>query len=119
MDVVADSRARIHPTALIEEGVTIGTGTAVWDTVHVRAGASIGRDCIIGEKSYIAPDVAIGDLCKLNAFVYVCRGVTIENGVMVGANVTFTNDRFPRDDARPRCVAPEPPRGRDVADPGS
>ncbi len=96
MDVVAESPARIHPSALIEEGVTIGSGTAVWDTVHVRAGARIGQHCIIGEKTYIAPDVVIGDMCKLNALVYVCRGVTIENGVMVGANVTFTNDRFPR-----------------------
>jgi len=26
----------------------------------------------------------------------VCRGVTIEDAVMIGANVTFTNDRFPR-----------------------
>ena len=59
-------------------------------------GARIGRDCIIGEKTYIAADVVVGDRCKINGFVYVCRGVTIEDGVMVGANVTFTNDRFPR-----------------------
>jgi acetyltransferase-like isoleucine patch superfamily enzyme len=91
-----DVEARIHPTALIEDGVTIGPGTAVWDGVHMRTGARVGRDCIIGEKTYIAPDAIVGDRCKLNAFVYVCTGVTIEQGVMVAANVTFTNDRFPR-----------------------
>ncbi len=38
----------------------------------------------------------IGDMVKLNAFVYVCAAVTIEDGVMVGAHSVFTNDRFPR-----------------------
>ena len=95
---MVDASARIHPTAIIEEGVTIGAGTAVWDNVHARAGARVGRDCIIGEKTYLAPDVVVADRCKLNAMVYVCTGVTIEQGVMVAANVTFTNDRFP---ARP------------------
>jgi UDP-2-acetamido-3-amino-2,3-dideoxy-glucuronate N-acetyltransferase len=86
----------IHPTALIEEGVSIGEGSAIWDNVHVRHGAKIGRRCIIGEKSYIAYDVVIGDLVKINAFVYVCAGVTIGDGVMIAAGTVFTNDRFPR-----------------------
>jgi acetyltransferase-like isoleucine patch superfamily enzyme len=88
---------RIHPTALIEAGVEIGDGTAVWDNVHVRGpGTSIGRECIVGEKSCIAPGVIIGDRVKINAFVYVCSAVTIEDGVMLAAGVTFTNDRYPR-----------------------
>lgn len=87
---------RIHPTALIEEGVRIGRGSAVWDSVHIRRGAVIGERCIVGEKTYIAYDVVIGDLVKLNAFVYVCAGVTIEDMVMVSAGTVFTNDRFPR-----------------------
>jgi UDP-2-acetamido-3-amino-2,3-dideoxy-glucuronate N-acetyltransferase len=33
---------------------------------------------------------------KINAFVYICAGVTIEDGVMVSAGTVFTNDRFPR-----------------------
>jgi UDP-2-acetamido-3-amino-2,3-dideoxy-glucuronate N-acetyltransferase len=87
---------RIHPTALIEDGVTIGPGTSVWDNVHVRHGAKIGQNCILGEKTYIAYDVEIGDYCKLNANVYVCAGVTVSDYVMLSAHVVFTNDRFPR-----------------------
>jgi len=87
---------RIHPTALVEQDVRIGNGTSVWDNVHVRRGARIGRKCIVGEKSYIAYDVVIGDLVKLNAAVYVCAQVTIEDGVMIAAHTVFTNDRFPR-----------------------
>ncbi|MBD0371565.1 MAG: N-acetyltransferase [Pyrinomonadaceae bacterium] len=89
-------KARIHPTAIVEEGVLIGDGTSVWDNVHIRHGASIGEECIIGEKTYIAYDVRIGNRVKLNAFVYICNAVTIEDGVMISAGSIFTNDRFPR-----------------------
>jgi acetyltransferase-like isoleucine patch superfamily enzyme len=87
---------RIHPTAIIEEEVRIGRGTAVWDNVHIRGDTVIGEECIIGEKTYIAYGVRIGNRVKLNAFVYVCTAVTIEDGVMVSAGTIFTNDRFPR-----------------------
>lgn len=86
----------VHPTAIIEAGVTIGRGTAIWDHVHVRHSTHIGDDCIIGEKTYIAYGVRIADLVKINAFVYICTGVTIERGVMIAAGTVFTNDRFPR-----------------------
>ena len=87
---------RIHPTALVEEGVQIGNATSVWDNVHIRHGAQIGEECIIGEKSYIAYDVRIGNRVKINAMVYICAAVTIEDGVMISAGTIFTNDRFPR-----------------------
>jgi acetyltransferase-like isoleucine patch superfamily enzyme len=87
---------RVHPTAIIEDGVEIGEGTSVWDNVHIRRNARIGVDCIVGEKTYIAYDVRIGDRVKINAFVYVCNAVTIEDGVMISAGTVFTNDRFPR-----------------------
>ncbi len=87
---------RVHPTALIEDGVEIGDGTAVWDSVHIRGPSRVGRECIIGEKSYIAYGVSIGDRVKINALVYVCTAVTIEDGVMISAGTTFTNDRYPR-----------------------
>lgn len=89
-------RAQIHQTAIVEDGVRVGPGTAIWDGAHLRSGAVIGRDCIIGEKSYVAYDVHIGDRCKLNACVYVCAGVTLEDGVMIAAHTVFTNDPQPR-----------------------
>ncbi len=56
----------------------------------------MGEQCIVGEKSYIAYDVVIGNRVKINAFVYICAAVTIEDGVMISAGTIFTNDRFPR-----------------------
>ncbi len=87
---------RIHPTAIIEDNVSIGEGTSVWDNVHIRHSTTIGEQCIVGEKTYIAYGVTIGNRVKLNAFVYICNAVTIEDGVMVSAGTIFTNDRFPR-----------------------
>jgi carbonic anhydrase/acetyltransferase-like protein (isoleucine patch superfamily) len=88
--------AWVHPTALVEQGVVLGEGTKIWDNVHLRRGARIGKSCIIGEKSYVAYDVVIGDYVKLNAAVYVCAAVTIEDFCMISAHTVFTNDRFPR-----------------------
>jgi acetyltransferase-like isoleucine patch superfamily enzyme len=87
---------RIHPTAIIEDGVQIGAGTSVWDHVHIRHSTRIGEQCVVGGKTYIAYNVRIGDRVKINAFVYVCTAVTIEDGVMISAGTIFTNDRFPR-----------------------
>jgi len=94
---VIASTARVHLTAIVEDGVCIGSGSSVWDNVHIRGPqTSIGRDCIVGEKSYVAYGVQIGDRVKINAFVYVCTAVSIEDGVMISAGTTFTNDRYPR-----------------------
>src|SRR5690606_5194955 len=102
LDRVAEQRAIVvsapfvHPTAIVEDGVRIGADSAIWDHVHLRRNATIGRGCIVGEKTYVAYDVVIGDLVKINACVYVCAGVTIEDGCMIAAHVVFTNDRTPR-----------------------
>ena len=38
----------------------------------------------------------IGDNCKIRPFVFIPTGVTIEDNVFVGPNVTFTNDKYPK-----------------------
>jgi UDP-2-acetamido-3-amino-2,3-dideoxy-glucuronate N-acetyltransferase len=86
----------IHPTAVIEDGVDIGVDSSVWDGVHIRRNTRIGHHCIVGEKSHISYDVQIGNFVKINAFVYICTAVTIEDGVMISAGCIFTNDRYPR-----------------------
>lgn len=103
--------ARIHPTAIVEQDVTLGEGTSVWDNAHIRHGATLGEQCLVGGKATIAYDVRIGNRVKINSLAYICNAVTIEDGVMVSAGVLFTNDRFPRaatsDLKQPRSSAPD------------
>jgi UDP-3-O-[3-hydroxymyristoyl] glucosamine N-acyltransferase len=87
---------RVHPTAIIEANVSLGRGTSVWDSVHIRHDTTVGDECIIGEKTYVAYGVRIGHRVKINSMVYICTAVTIEDGVMISAGTIFTNDRFPR-----------------------
>ena len=94
MSIATD--VRVHPTATIEDGVEIGRGSSVWDNVHIRHDAKLGEECIVGGKSLIAYEVEIGNRVKINSNVYICYGVTIEDGVLVSAGTIFTNDRFPR-----------------------
>ena len=88
--------AKVHPTAIVEDGVTLGEGTSVWHHAHIRHDAKIGQECIIGGQSYIAYEVEIGNRVKINSSVYICYGVTVEDGVMISAGTIFTNDRCPR-----------------------
>ncbi|MFQ5668383.1 MAG: acyltransferase [Candidatus Binatia bacterium] len=74
----------------------VGADTVIWDNVHIRGPARIGCNCIIGEKTYIAYGVSVGSCVKINAYVYICTSVTIQDRVMVSAGVIFTNDRYPR-----------------------
>lgn len=87
---------KVHPTAVLEEGVQIGEHSSVWDNVHIRKNTRIGHHTIIGEKTYIAYDVEIGNYVKINAMVYICTGVRIEEMCMIAAGVVFTNALYPR-----------------------
>lgn len=86
----------VHPSAIVEAGVTIGRGTAIFSGVHVRHSTQIGDECSIGEKTYISHGVRIGDIVTIGAFVYICTGETIERGALIGPGTVFTNDRFAR-----------------------
>jgi UDP-2-acetamido-3-amino-2,3-dideoxy-glucuronate N-acetyltransferase len=91
-----DSSARVHPTALVEDGVTIGPGTAVWQRASIREGAVLGADCVVGRDAFVDVDVHIGDRVKIQNAALVYHGVTVEDGVFIGPNAILTNDRYPR-----------------------
>ncbi len=87
---------RIHPTAIVDDGATIGAGTKIWHHTHIRSTASVGVECVIGKNVYVDAGVVIGDGCKIQNNVSIYRGVTVEDRVFVGPSVVFTNDLLPR-----------------------
>jgi UDP-2-acetamido-3-amino-2,3-dideoxy-glucuronate N-acetyltransferase len=97
----------IHPTALIEDGSSIGEGSKIWHYVHVRRGARLGTNCILGRGVFVDEGVPIGDAVKIQNYVSVFHGVTICSGVFVGPHVCFTNDLNPRavnPDGTPKAI---------------
>jgi predicted dehydrogenase/acetyltransferase-like isoleucine patch superfamily enzyme len=90
----------IHPTAQIDEGVEIGSGTKIWHFSHIISGSKIGRDCSIGQNAVIGPDVTVGNGCKIQNNVSVYKGVTLQDHVFCGPSVVFTNVINPRAEIR-------------------
>ena len=91
-----DKNYYVHPSAFIEDEVSIGEGTKIWHLVQIRKGAKIGKNCILGKSVFIDAEVPIGNNVKIQNFVSVYHGVTIDDDVFVGPHVCFTNDYLPR-----------------------
>ncbi len=91
---------KIDPSAQVKS-VNIGSGTNIWQYCVVLENASIGADCNICSHCFIENDVVVGDRVTIKAGVQLWDGITIEDDVFIGPNVTFTNDRYPRSKAYP------------------
>lgn len=71
--------AGVHPTAVIEPGVSLGTGVAIGAHAVVGTGSRIGDGVVIG------PHAVIGRLCRIDRDAYLHAHVTLYDGVSVGA----------------------------------
>jgi len=89
-------KAFIHSTAEVSEKAQVGEGTKIWNNAQIRENASVGRDCVIGKNAYIDEKVKIGNNVKIQNNACIYYKSIIENDVMIGPNVVFTNDLYPR-----------------------
>ena len=85
-----------HETAVIDDGVNIGTNTKIWHWVHVCSGARIGENCSLGQGVFVASHAVIGNNVKIQNNVSIYDGVTLEDDVFCGPSAVFTNVRNPR-----------------------
>ena len=79
----------------ISSDVKLGKGVKIYDFVNLY-GCKIGNNTKIGAFVEIQKGVNIGRNCKISSHTFICEGVTIEDEVFIGHNVTFINDRYPR-----------------------
>lgn len=86
----------IHPTAIVDDGASIGVGTKIWHFSHVSSGAIIGAGCVVGQNVYVAGSVTIGSRVRIQNNVSVYDAVTIEDEVFCGPSAVFTNVFNPR-----------------------
>lgn len=100
----------VHPAAIVDAGVRLGTGTVVFagaiiqpDTrlgehVIVNTGASIDHDCAIGDFVHLAPgarlagNVVLGDGAFLGIGAVAIPGVRVGAWTTVGAGAAVVRD---------------------------
>jgi UDP-2-acetamido-3-amino-2,3-dideoxy-glucuronate N-acetyltransferase len=85
-----------HPTAVIDEGCTIGAGTRIWHFSHIMPGCTIGEGCNIGQNVVVSPGVKLGRNVKVQNNVSIYTGVECEDDVFLGPSMVFTNVVNPR-----------------------
>lgn len=86
----------IHPSAIVDEGAVIGSGTKIWHFTHVMSGATLGRHCNLGQNVFVANGVIIGNNVKIQNNVSLYTGVICEDDVFLGPSAVFTNVINPR-----------------------
>jgi UDP-2-acetamido-3-amino-2,3-dideoxy-glucuronate N-acetyltransferase len=86
----------VHPSAIVDEGAQIGSGSRVWHWVHVCAGARIGTNCSLGQNVFVGNRVVVGNNCKIQNNVSIYDNVTLEDDVFCGPSMVFTNVYNPR-----------------------
>ena len=87
---------KIHSTAIVDKGASIGSDTKIWHWTHVCSGANIGDNCSLGQNVYIGNKVRIGNNVKIQNNVSVFDNVELEDNVFCGPSVVFTNVYNPR-----------------------
>jgi len=85
-----------HPTAIIDEGCNIGSGTKIWHFAHVMPNCSLGENCNLGQNVVISPQVVLGNNVKVQNNVSIYTGVICDDDVFLGPSMVFTNVINPR-----------------------
>lgn len=75
--------------------VKLGKDVKIFDFVNLY-GCSIDDGSKVGTFVEIQKGASIGKNCKISSHTFICEGVHIGDGVFVGHNVTFINDKYPR-----------------------
>jgi acetyltransferase-like isoleucine patch superfamily enzyme len=83
------------PIRRIAPDVKLGRNVRIFDFTNLY-GCEIGDDTKIGAFVEIQKGVKVGNRCKVSSHTFVCEGVTLEDDVFIGHNVTFINDLVPR-----------------------
>src|SRR3989442_6238495 len=80
---------------VIAPDVKLGRDIRIFNFVNLY-GCEIGDGSRIGSFVEIQKGARVGRNCKISSHTFICEGVTIEDEVFVGHNVTFINDKYPR-----------------------
>ncbi|MBF8297282.1 MAG: Acetyltransferase [Bacteroidetes bacterium] len=90
----------------IAPDVKLGKNVRIFDFVNLY-GCEIGDNTKVGAFVEIQKGVKVGKNVKVSSHTFICEGVTIEDDVFIGHNVSFINDRYPRSTNEGRTMQSE------------
>lgn len=93
--VAAAPKAAGSTYLCIASDVKLGKGVKLAKFINLY-GCEVGDGVKIGTFVEIQKNAKVGNNCKISSHSFICEGVTIEDGVFIGHNVTFINDVYPR-----------------------
>jgi acetyltransferase-like isoleucine patch superfamily enzyme len=79
----------------IAPDVQLGRDVKIYGFVNLY-GCAVGDHSRIGAFVEIQKNACIGKNVKVSSHTFICEGVTIEDDVFIGHNVSFINDKYPR-----------------------
>jgi acetyltransferase-like isoleucine patch superfamily enzyme len=83
------------PYLCISLDVKLGPGVKLSKFINLY-GCEIGEETKVGAFVEIQKNATVGKRCKISSHTFICEGVTVEDNVFIGHNVTFINDSYPR-----------------------
>lgn len=90
---IVGKNCKIHPTAVVEEGVVIGDNVTIGPNSVVREGTEIGNGTYIGCCSVIGED-GFQSIHGMQEHIYHSGGVKIGQGVTIGNNTSVCRSLF-------------------------
>jgi UDP-3-O-[3-hydroxymyristoyl] glucosamine N-acyltransferase len=86
--------ASIHPTAVLGNGVQLGSDVSIGAHACIEDGASLGSATSIGSGAVIGAGVSIGSHCRIYPRVVIYPGTTLGDRVVIHAGAVLGADGF-------------------------
>jgi UDP-3-O-[3-hydroxymyristoyl] glucosamine N-acyltransferase len=84
----------VHPTAVLEEGASLGEGVSIGALTFVGKGAVIGDRSVLFPQVYVGGGSRVGKDCILHPQVMVREGVWIGDRVIIHSGAVLGSDGF-------------------------
>lgn len=91
------STAQVHAQALVDDDVTVGAFTRIWQFASVIRAAELGADCVVGACANIDGS-RLGDRCLVGHGASLHPGIEIGDDAFIGPGAVLCNDRWPSAD---------------------
>ena len=68
---------KIHPTAIVEDGATIGADVEIGPYAHIGKDVKLGDGTVVKQGAIIDGHTTIGSMCQI--FPYACIGMKTQD----------------------------------------